>query len=244
MSDGDLLILTAAVFMIAMFYSSVGHAGASGYIAVMALMNLPGSVIKPTALMLNIVVATIGAFQFWRAGYFQWRLFWPFALLAIPCAYLGGSLNVPAQLFKWMLGVVLLFSALRFLLRPPDECEAVAPRVRTGLGTGALLGLLAGMTGTGGGIFLSPLMIWRRWGGTKTVAAVAAMFILVNSLAGLTGHLGKTGHLPTVAGPLLVAVMLGGWLGSHLSCHRFSIPVIKRLLATVLLSAGTKLLLS
>lgn len=244
MSDVNLIALTVAVFLIAALYSSVGHAGASGYIAVMALMNLPGSEIKPTALVLNIVVAMIGALQFWRAGYFQWRLFWPFALLAIPCAYLGGCLNMPAQLFKWLLGVVLLFSALRFLLRPPEDGELVPPRIQTSLGTGALLGLLAGVTGTGGGIFLSPLMIWRQWAGTKTVAAVAAMFILANSLAGLAGHLGRTGQLPTVAWPLLAAVMLGGAVGSHFSCYRFNIAMIKRLLATVLLSAGAKLLLA
>lgn len=242
MSDVNLLALTVAVFLIAFLYSSVGHAGASGYIAVMALMNLPGAVIKPTALLLNIIVASIGAFQFWRAGYFQWRLFWPFALLAIPCAYLGGGLNVPAQLFKWMLGVVLLFSASRFLLRPPEDGESVPPLIQTSLGAGALLGLLAGVTGTGGGVFLSPLMIWRRWAGTKTVAAVAAMFILVNSVAGLAGHLDKTGSLPAVAWPLLAAVMLGGALGSHLSCHRYTSATIKRLLAAVLVTAGTKLL--
>lgn len=244
MSDVNLIVLTAAVFVIAVLYSSVGHAGASGYIAVMALLNLPASVIKPTALMLNISVASIGAFQFWRAGHFQWRLFWPFALLALPGALLGGYLNLPTQIFKWLLGVVLLLSAVRFLLRAPEESEPVPPRVLTSLGAGALLGVLAGMTGTGGGVFLSPLMIWRRWAGTKTVAAVAAMFILVNSLAGLAGHLGKTGRLPAVALPLLAAVILGGTLGSYFSCHRFSIAAIKRLLATVLFSAGTKLLLS
>jgi hypothetical protein len=137
---------------------------------------------------------------------------------------------------------MLLLSALRFLLRPPAEVTPQPPSVPAALGTGASLGLLAGLTGTGGGVFLSPLMIWRRWARTQTVSAVAAMFILVNSIAGLAGHVAHTGRLPAVAWPLMAAAMVGGTLGAHLSCHHLTLAMIKRLLSAVLLIASAKLL--
>src|SRR5437762_14322636 len=117
LDNTHLLLLLAGVTLVAFLYSSVGHAGASGYIAVMTLCGLSASFIRPTALVLNILVASIGAFQFWRAGYFSWRLFWPFALLSVPAAYLGGYLPLPAAILKTLIGVVLLCSAARFFFR-------------------------------------------------------------------------------------------------------------------------------
>lgn len=236
-------LMAGAVLVVAFLYSSVGHAGASGYIAVMALFGVAPAVIKPAALLLNIAVACIGSMQFWRAGYFQWRLFWPFALLSVPCAFLGGYANLPTHFFKMLVGMVLLFSAGRLVIKPPEESEPHPPQLPTALGTGAGLGLLAGLTGTGGGIFLTPLMLFRHWARTKNVAAVSAMFILVNSLAGLAGNFSSAKTLPGVAWPLLAAAVVGGTMGSYLGCRRFSPTLIKRLLAVVLLVAGLKLIL-
>ncbi|HLU69195.1 MAG TPA: sulfite exporter TauE/SafE family protein, partial [Fibrobacteria bacterium] len=151
-----LMLIATAVLVVAFLYSSVGHAGASGYIAVMALAGMAPDVIKPAALVLNILVATIGSFQFWRAGHFRWHLFWPFALCAAPTAFLGGYLPVVPGVFRPLVGLVLLFSAARVLWQPDDPVTTRPPAVPVALGAGAGLGFLAGLTGTGGGIFLTP----------------------------------------------------------------------------------------
>ena len=237
-----LLFLTLAIFIIAFLYSSVGHAGASGYIAVMSLFSLAPAVIRPTALILNILVAFIGAFQFWRAGHFSWPLFWPFALPAIPLAFVGGYINLPTHVFKVVVGAVLLFSALRFFWRPSNDVVAREPSRPAAISVGAGLGLLAGLTGTGGGIFLTPLLLFMRWARTKNAAAVSALFILVNSAAGLLGNFSSTGRFPSFAIALAIAAIAGGTAGSYLGSRRFDHTVIKRLLAIVLVIAGTKLI--
>ncbi len=150
MTPEQVSFLAAAILVVAFLYSSVGHAGASGYIAVMSLFSLAPAVIKPTALILNILVACIGTWQFWRAGHFSCRLFWPFALLSIPFAFLGGYINLPTHAFKVLVGVVLLFSAVRFLLRPAPDEVAHEPSRPAAISLGAGLGLLSGLTGTGG----------------------------------------------------------------------------------------------
>jgi uncharacterized membrane protein YfcA len=233
--------LTAAVFAVALLYSSVGHAGASGYLAVMALAGLAPAVIKPTALVLNILVASIGTWQFWRAGHFSWRLFWPFAVLAVPCAFVGGRLSLPAETFRLLVGLVLLASAARFLSRLTEHENARPPARPVALGVGAGLGLLAGLTGTGGGIFLTPLLLLMRWARTKEAAAVSALFILVNSTAGLLGNLSATRSVPTLALPLAIAAVVGGAVGSHCGSRRFPVAAVRRLLAAVLLVAGVGL---
>ncbi len=235
--------LAAAVLIVAFLYSSVGHAGASGYIAIMALFSLAPAVIKPTALVLNIVVATISTWQFWRTGYFSWELFWPFAVLSIPCAFLGGYINLPTPTFRVLVGVILLFSAARFLLKPRIDSPTTMPSRPLAIALGAALGLVAGLTGTGGGIFLTPLLLLMRWAETRTAAAVSAPFILVNSVAGLLGNLGSIPRVPTMVVPLALAAVLGGSAGAYLGSQRFPPTVIKRLLAIVLLIAGTKLIL-
>jgi len=242
MTPDQLPILALGMLLVSFLYSSVGHAGASGYIAVMSLFSVVPAVIKPTALLLNILVASIGAWQFWRAGHFSWRLFWPFALLSIPFAFVGGYLNLPAHVFKTIVGLVLWFSAARFLLRPSGDEVLHEPSRPAALCIGAGLGLLSGLTGTGGGIFLTPLLLLMRWARTKTVAAVSALFILVNSTSGLLGNLAATRRLPAVALILAVTVILGGTAGSYFGSRRFPHTVIKRLLAIVLLIAGVKLI--
>jgi uncharacterized membrane protein YfcA len=234
--------LALAVFVVAFLYSSVGHAGASGSIAVMTLFGLPPSVIKPTALALNILVASLASFQFRRAGHFSWSLFWPFAAFSIPFAFVGGYVNLPTHVFKALVGGVLLLSAARLLLRPPPDDSVTPPPLPVALSVGAGLGLLSGLTGTGGGIFLTPLLLLMRWARTKSAAAISAVFILVNSLAGLLGNVTSTKTLPTPALPLALAALAGGAAGSYLGSARLTHVSIKRLLAVVLLIAGSKLL--
>ena len=239
-----LLPLCAAILIVAFLYSSVGHAGASGYIAVMALFGLTTSVIKPTALVLNILVACLSTWQFWKAGHFSWKLFWPFAVSSVPLAFLGGYLNLPTQVFKIVIGIVLLYSAVRFLIHPKADEESHAPRKPISISVGAGLGFLSGLTGVGGGIFLTPLMIFMRWARTKTASAVSALFILVNSISGLAGNFTSTKALPFFALPLALSAIVGGSVGSYLGSRQFSPIVIKRLLGTVLAIAGLKMLFS
>lgn len=242
MTPEKLALLSAAIFVIAVLYSIVGHAGASGYIAVIGLFGLAPEIIKPTALVLNILVACIGSWHFWRAGHFSWRLFWPFAVLSIPCAFLGGYISLPTHAFKLLVGVVLLFSAARFIARPPEDTVERQPSLGVAIPMGGGLGLLAGLTGTGGGIFLTPLLLFMHWARAKPAAAASALFILVNSAAGLLGNFTSTKSLPSFAVILAIAAVLGGTLGSYFGSKRFDPTTIKRLLAVVLLIAGVKLI--
>ncbi len=238
------VLICIAIVVVAFLYSSVGHAGASGYIAVMTLFGLSSAVIKPSALTLNIVVACLASWQFWRAGHFSWRLFWPFAVFSIPFAFSGGSIELPTRIFNILIGLVLLYSAARFLITSKnDQTETATPPAKpVAFAAGAGIGLLSGLTGTGGGIFLTPLMIFRRWADTKTASAVSALFILVNSIAGLLGYYRTTRQLPGVALYLVAAATSGGAMGSYLGSRRFSSIFIKKLLAVVLIIAGMKLI--
>ena len=219
MSAEQLVFLAAAVAIVAFLYSSVGHAGASGYIAVMTLFGLAPAAIKPTALVLNILVASITTWQFWRAGHFSWKLFWPFAVLSVPLAFVGGYLNLPTHIFKVLVGVVLLLSATRFFINPSNADVAGEPPLQV-------------------------VHVTEPSVPTKTVAAVSALFILVNSIAGLLGNFSSTWRFPSFAIPLLLAALIGGSLGSYLGSQRFPHTVIKRLLAVVLVIAGVKLILT
>lgn len=242
MAPEILILLTLGILVIAALYSSVGHAGASGYIAVMTLLSMAPEWIKPTALTLNILVASIGTWQFWRAGHFSWSLFWPFAVLAVPFAFIGGYVALPVPLFKTLLGAVLLFSAVRLLMQAPVDQATRPPSLGAALLSGAGIGLLSGLTGTGGGIFLTPLLLFMRWASAKPAAAVSALFILLNSTAGLLGNVASTQHFPAFALVLAVAAVIGGSIGSYLGSQRFDPRIIKRLLAVVLIIAGGKLL--
>jgi len=234
-------LLAVAIFVVALLYSSVGHAGASGYIAILALSGMAAEEIRPTALTLNILVAAIGAVQWWRAGHFSWSLFWPFALLSVPAAFLGGWIQLPGPYLKILLGLVLWFSAWRLLYRKEDPPVARAPAAPVALAAGAGIGFLSGLTGTGGGIFLTPLLLFRRWAKVKEAAAVSAVFIFVNSSAGLTGYLQSGRALPDFAWPLALVVAVGGFIGSRLGSRHLPVPGIAVLLAVVLVIAGSKL---
>jgi uncharacterized membrane protein YfcA len=244
MTPDNVFLVAFGIIVVAFLYSSVGHAGASGYIAVMTLASFSPEFIRPTALILNILVASLATWQFYRAGHFSFRLFWPFAILSVPMAFIGGSLVVPAPVFKILVGSILIYSAFRFIFTPKVEAATHPPSILLALTIGAGLGFLAGLTGTGGGIFLTPLLIFFKWSKTKTASATSALFILTNSIAGLAGNLSSTRHVPTFALPLAVAAICGGLIGSYLGSRKFSALAIKRLLACVLIVAGVKLILT
>lgn len=245
MTDPGTLVLplSLAIFLIAMLYSSVGHAGASGYIAAMSLVGLAPQNMKPAALALNILVAALAAWQFRRAGFFSWNVFWPFAAGSVPLAFIGGYITLPSPLFKSVIGAVLVYSALRFFFSPKSEIETTEPSATVSAGMGAGIGFVSGLTGVGGGIFLTPLLIFFRWAKTKTASAVSAAFILVNSIAGLAGNIAGTGEFisPAFVFPLAAAAIAGGSIGSFLGSRRFTPTVIKILLGIVLLIAGVRL---
>lgn len=240
----QLALLLGGIVVIALLYSSVGHAGASGYIAVMTLFGLAPQFIRPTALVLNILVACIAAVQFWRARHFSWNLFWPFALLSVPAAYIAGSAHLASAILKPLIGGVLLFSAARLFFRYGDAADIAPPQAPTAVAIGAGLGFLSGLTGTGGGIFLTPLLLFCRWALTRQAAAVSAVFILVNSIAGLAGYAMSGQPVPIVAWPLALAAIVGGAIGSQLGSRHFPVRTISLLLASVLVIAGCKLILT
>jgi len=238
------VLLPAAILIAAILYSSVGHGGASAYLAVMALAGLVPQVMRPSALVLNLVVAAIAAVGFARAGWFRWRLFWPFALTSIPFAFVGGAITLPDAVYKRVLGVVLLFAAYR-LWRIFGGGEIVRPPpIGLALLWGAAIGLLSGLTGVGGGIFLSPLLLLARWAEPKPTAAVSAAFIWVNSVAGLLAKPSSLALLPSGIVLWALAAAVGGITGAFLGSRRLPSLVLRRLLAAVLVVAGAKLLVS
>jgi len=229
------------IFLVAMLYASVGHGGASGYLAVLALAGYEPAQMATSALLLNLLVAGTAGLAFWRAGYGSWRLLWPFLATSVPCALLGGWLDVSSQVYHRLLAVVLCCAAARLALSilPTAQTSAEGgPRVSAALPTGAGIGLLSGIVGVGGGIFLSPLMILCRWASAKQTAAAAACLIVANSAAGLAGRLAAGRVEASGLWPLVGAAFLGGWLGSRMGVERLSHPALCRILAGVLVVAA------
>lgn len=246
----ETLTLTLLIFVAALLYSSVGHAGASGYLAAMALFGLAPDVMKPTALVLNLVVATVGTIRFASAGHFDWKLFWPFAALSVPMAFLGGTMKLPISTYKIILGCVLLFAAWRLMVKPKVRASlpvvegAQRPHFMSlALLLGAGIGLLSGLTGVGGGIFLSPLLLFLGWADVKKTAGISVAFILVNSAAGLLGHFTSVRNVPHEIVWWAPAALVGGIIGAELGSRRLEPVTMRRLLAVVLIVAGLKMLL-
>ncbi len=240
------LLLAALFAAAAILYGSVGHAGASAYLAAMALIGLSPAVMKPTALVLNILVATLVTTRFARAGFVKPMTLLPLLAGSIPAAFVGGALQLPGELYRPLVGAVLVFAAFRFFVvagRPSDEFAPRAPWWQA-LMAGVVLGLLAGLTGTGGGIFLTPLMVMMGWAGVRYAAGTSAAFILANSVSGLAGNIGAVGAtaLPSALPLWLVAVAVGGLIGAELGARRLTPPGVRRALAVVLLVAGLKLI--
>lgn len=239
-----LAVLLFAVFVVAIAYSSVGHGGASGYLAVLSFFGLAPVAMAPGALMLNLLVAGVSFSAYYRKGFFVFRLLWPFLLTSVPFAFLGGLLPVSPKAYMLVLAAALTFAAFRLLLAPAtkaDEYLVEPPKLLVALPVGAVLGFVSGMIGVGGGIFLSPLLILLGWADVKRTAAVSAAFIWVNSAAGLYGHLSRTAvdwqGLAWLVGVAVAGGLVGSWLGSS----RMQGVWLRRLLGVVLLVAVVKL---
>ena len=246
--DQTVIALLASAMLLAAFgYASVGHGGASAYLAAMALAGVAPQEMRPIALALNVIVSAIATYKFQRAGHFRWRIFWPFASVSIPLAFVGGAITLPGEAYRTLVGMVLIYAAWQLWrsARAGDEWRPVrAPPIPGAMAIGAAMGLLAGLTGVGGGIFLSPLLLMLGWAGTKQTSAVAAPFILVNSIAGLlAGFTMLAASLPGHIWILAGAVLVGGWLGAEYGSRRFGNPAVRRLLAVVLALAGAKMIL-
>lgn len=257
-------ILLAAVFAVAFFYSSVGHGGATGYLAALALLGVAPASAKVAVLIANVLVASVAWWRFYRAGHSDWKILLSFAVASVPCAYFGSKIHVSPQLYKIILGTVLSVGGLVLLFRSRWQTDDVAVRkcfLPVALLVGAVLGFFAGLTGIGGGVFLSPVLYLFRWVKPKTTGGIAAGFIVVNSIAGLVGtgwvsietplHLLEepylmARHIIKLAGPLLwltLPAVIGALLGTHLGARRWSSVTFSRVLAGVLIFAGGKLLL-
>jgi len=236
--------LAVSIFVVALMYASVGHGGASGYLAVMALFSLEPAALKPTALLLNIVVAGVGSYLYLSARQFSWKVFWPFVVTSIPMSYLGGTFHLPPEYYRPLLGLVLFYAAWRLFARKNrGDFEPTPPPRTLAMLVGAVLGFASGLIGVGGGIFLSPLMILLGWARVREVSGIAAMFILVNSVAGLLGHLGSLQHIPEYA-PLLAGVaLLGGSIGALCGSRHLPVKMILQAMAGMLVLAGGKMFL-
>lgn len=239
----ETLILAGLFFAAALLYSSVGHAGASAYLAAMALMGVAPATMRPTALVLNLFVSTIVIVRFARAGHVPWRNLLPLAAGSVPMAFVGGSIDLPGEVYRPLVAVVLLAGAWRLATARTelDDGEHSGVPLLAGLAVGAAIGLLAGLTGTGGGIFLTPLLVLAAWTGTRDAAGLSGAFILVNSVAGLAGLLTGGVDLPPAIPLWVAAVAAGGLVGSWLGAARFSILNLRRALAFVLVLAAAKL---
>jgi uncharacterized membrane protein YfcA len=237
----NLPLLAVLFFLASMLYASVGHGGASAYLAVMGLLGMAPVEMKPIALILNIAVSCVALVSFVRAGHFNFALFWPLAAASVPTAFLGGWLQSPEPVYKLILAAALVVGAWRLLAAPSDSAK---PERNVGkpalLAVGAAIGFLSGLVGIGGGIFLTPVLVIFRWAPAKVAAAISAAFIAANSCSGLSGFMFKGGQIPAMAWLLLPCVLAGGWLGSRWGSGRAPVPALRRSLAAVLLVAAAK----
>jgi uncharacterized membrane protein YfcA len=248
MSDEILILATLLFAFIAILYSTVGHAGASGYLAVMGLLSFPPESIKPTSLILNIVVALIASVKFIRAGYFDKKIFFLFIVTSLPMAFIGGNISLPSSLFKVFAGIFLIISAIMILIKQvKNKNEILNSNIPKPMAItlGAMIGFFSGLIGVGGGIFLSPILILKRWTQVKNVSGISALFILCNSIAGLFGHLNSMQGIDYHHFFYWIfAVIVGGMIGSTLGTKKFNNKIILICLFIILMSAGIKFLIS
>lgn len=243
-------ILAALLFAVAMLYSSVGHAGASGYIAAMALLNFAPEQMRPTALALNLLVGGIGLFRFWRGGYVRWRNVLPFAMASAPAAFFAAQIKLPKESYSILLGLILLAAAFGVFhsasRAETTDKEDVGHRVPwpAGLLVGAAIGVLSGLTGTGGAIFLTPLLLFAHWMPTREASGTSVAFVWINSLTGLAGLMHASGTLPAALPLWLGAVAVGALIGTQLGLKWLPVKGLRYALGLVLLIAAGKLLLA
>ncbi|HRP00218.1 MAG TPA: sulfite exporter TauE/SafE family protein [Flavobacteriales bacterium] len=209
------LVLLGGLAVIAFLYAMVGHGGASGYITLLTLAGVATTVVRPSALLLNVVVSAMAFVQFARAGHFRWKVFWPFIVLSIPMAWVGASATLDPEVYRKLLGVCLLFAVARLVI--PTERLVGEPRplpLAAALLIGLLIGLVSGLIGIGGGIILSPILLLMGWADARTTAATSALFILVNSVVGLLAVAQQAPVWSTMDPLWLMAAVAGGLLGS------------------------------
>ncbi len=241
MQDISFLILLA---LVAFLYASVGHGGASGYLALMALFSFQPALMKSSALILNVFVSITSFIQFYRAGHFRWKLFYPFALASVPMAYLGGTMVISDSLYKKMLAICLVLAIIRMLMKPQNDSTQKEASFLGSMVIGGIIGLLSGMLGIGGGIILSPILVLLNWANLKQTAAISALFIFVNSMAGFAGLLSK-GYEPNAQIYTWLAVAFGaGLCGSYFGSKKFNVPTLRYTLAGGLIIACLKLILT
>lgn len=246
LSIPSIFIICALLFIVSLLYSSVGHGGASGYLAVLSFFAFTPKSMSSTALILNVLVAGIAFFSFSKAGYFSLRFSLPFLITSVPAAFIGGMLNIPTHTYSLLLALVLLAAALRIVIeiKPSAKSPSAAyPNLSIALSAGIIIGLASGIVGIGGGIFLSPLILLMHWLDTKQTSATSAFFILINSLAGLLARFINGSVEFNVLTPFLVTAFLGGWVGSHLGANLFSHRTLRWALGIVLVVASFKSLL-
>ena len=237
------ILFLGMVFLMAVLYSSVGHGGASGYLALMALFSFSPEFMRPSALILNVFVSSIALFTYYRNGHFRIRLLLPFIITSVPFAFLGGLITVNPKTYKVILGIFLIIAIARMIYRPKNEKDEINyVNKYAAYIIGAFLGFLSGLIGIGGGIILSPIIILLKWGTMKETAAVSAAFILVNSIAGLSGQFSQGIQLAPELGYMLAAAISGGILGSYMGSYKISDRNLKYALSVVLTFASFKLL--
>ncbi|MCW3166928.1 sulfite exporter TauE/SafE family protein [Chryseobacterium sp. 09-1422] len=238
-------IFYVILFFVAFLYAAVGHGGASGYLALMALYGVAPEEMKPTALVLNLFVSLTSFIQYYRGGYFSRKLFIPIAAASIPLAFIGGMITVEENIYKRILGILLLFPVIRFFFfKNVDDSELKPHNTTIAVVTGGVVGLLSGMIGIGGGIILSPILLLLHWTNQKQTAAISAAFIFVNSVAGLGGMVTQGISFTGDMMMYIIVAFTGGLLGAYLGSKKFNQNVLKYVLATVLLMASYKLLLT
>ena len=233
------------LFIVAFLYAAVGHGGASGYLALMAIFGMMPEIMKPTALLLNLFVSLSAFLFFYKEGHFKWKIFLPFALASIPFSFLGGMISLDASIYKKILGVLLLIPVVRLAAFPNKGISDLKQSTFfLSLLIGACIGFLSGLIGIGGGIILSPVLLLLAWTNQKQTAAISALFIFVNSLSGLAGQLTKGINFQSEMFILVGVAFAGGSVGAWLGAKKFNQNILKYLLATVLLMASVKLLLT
>jgi uncharacterized protein len=231
------------LFVVAFLYASVGHGGASGYLALMAIFSIAPDVMKPTALMLNLFVSLTSFIQFYRGKHFIWKIFLPLAIASVPLAYLGGRIHVDASIYKKILGLLLLIPIIRFYFFSNIDVKEIKPSSPAlSLVIGAAIGFLSGLIGIGGGIILSPILLLLKWTDQKQTAAISALFIFVNSLSGLFGQMQKGIQFSANMYVFVAIAFAGGLLGAYFGALKFKQSILKNVLATVLVLAAYKLL--
>lgn len=239
----SIIIFYPLLFLVAFLYASVGHGGASGYLALMVLFSFAPAVMKPTALLLNLFVSLTAFINFYRGRYFVWKIFLPLAVASIPMSFLGGTITLQDHIYYKILGVFLLIPVIRFFFfKNTDPAAMKHASIPLSLLIGGFIGLLSGMIGIGGGIILSPILLLLKWTDQKQTAGISALFIFVNSSAGLAGQFTNGVNFSTGMLGYVVFAFAGGLCGAWLGAMKFSQDILKIILATVLLAASIKLL--